>query len=115
MWHPRPMIHEEQTNMMAPGPCDSFNEAFSENLEFVLDMLDCMRSESELVGRQEEADFLGGIRKALSILERRQRTGVRGQGGSAVGVQADSTGPHDAQRSCTLRETFDSASTHGAA
>ena len=64
------MIREEHMNVADLAPPDSFEDAFAENLALVLEMLDCMRSESELAGREDEADFLGGIGKALAMLAR---------------------------------------------
>ncbi|MBI3834124.1 MAG: hypothetical protein HY287_07330 [Planctomycetes bacterium] len=64
------MITEEYINIADPNHPDPFDDAFAENLALVLEMLDCMRSESELAERRDEADFLAGIGKALQMLTR---------------------------------------------
>ena len=64
------MIRDEHMNVADLAPPDSFEDAFAENLALVLEMLDCMRSESEFAERRDEADFLGGVGKTLAMFAR---------------------------------------------
>ncbi|MBI1826061.1 MAG: hypothetical protein HY287_02425 [Planctomycetes bacterium] len=66
------MMHEEHMSEADPSPPDSFDDAFADNLALVLEMLDCMRSESEFAERLDEAEFLAGVGKALAIFARVQ-------------------------------------------
>ena len=77
------MNQEKQISVAKVNQPDPFDEAFAENLALVLEMLDCMRSESEFVSRQDEAAFLGGIGKALATFAR-VRSGSDGSRGDSA-------------------------------
>jgi hypothetical protein len=58
---------------MEPACRHCFDEAFTDNLQLVLDVIDSMRAESACIGEDNTASFLAGIGEAIAAYTRNNR------------------------------------------